>query len=352
MIRQALVSTAITMLLFVAVLALVLGPVALSSAHPVAVMDTFLLGPFQKLRYAGNIVEYATSTMMCGLAVALMFRAGAFNLGVEGAFFLGGLGAATAAILIPGPGWLVAVLAVLAGAVSGSTVCAIPGLIKARTGASELVSSLMLNYVAMFVGLFLLNHYLRDTTAGAMVSYRLPADVRLARLIGGTRINVGSLIAIVACLLGALYLFRMRGGFEARIAGSGNGFAAHLGLNSAGIAIRAQVIGGMIAAAAGAIEILGFYSRFSWQTLPGNGWTGVIVAILARNNPLTIVPAALFLAYLEVGGDLISRNFSIPTEIVTLTQALVMLLVTSTALVEHPALRRLIAGTGTAEKTG
>jgi len=348
MIRSALASSAITLGFLLLVLVVVLGPVAFTTPDPMAVIDMFLLGPFRNPRHTGNIIEMATPAMFCGLAVTLMFRAGAFNLGAEGAFFLGGLGTAAAAILLPIPGWLGAPVAVLIGAACGSLVCVVPGVIKATTGASELVCSLMLNYAALFIGLFVLNYYLRDASAGAMVSFKIPSDMRFDRLIEGTRIHIGSVIAIAACIIGAIYLFRTRGGFEARLAGSGNGFAAHLGLGAGAIAIKAQVIGGLIAAGAGGIEILGLYQRFSWQALPGNGWTGVIVAILARNNPILIIPAALFLSYLQVGGDLIARNFSIPSEIVALMQALVMLLVTSLAIIEHPTVRRFVTGRKTA----
>ena len=336
MIRNALAEAALTLAVVIAVVAVVLIPLALAQPDPAGVVATFLVGPFGNLRYVGNIIEMATPSMFCGLAVALILRAGMFNLGVEGAFFLGGLSTVAAALLLPLPAPLLAPVALCIGAVIGSSVCVVPGLLRARYGASELVSSLMLNFAALYIGLYLLNVFLRDPAAGAMVSFRIPAEARLPRLIEGTRIHLGTLIALAGCGLGALYLFRTAGGFESRIVGANPRFAAHLGLGVAGIGLTAQVLGGLIAALGGGIEMLGIYQRFSWQALPGNGWTGVTVAILARDHPGLVIPAALFLGWMQVGGDLVARNFDVPNEAVGLMQALLLIAVTAAALTRNP----------------
>ncbi len=344
MIRSALASLVITAILLVLVVGVVLVPIALTLPDPLAVLDMFVFGPFRSPRHLGNIVEMATPGMMCGLAVAIMLRAGMFNLGVEGAFFLGGLATVATVLLVPLPGFAMAPVGILVGALVGSTVCVVPGYLRARYEASELVSSLMLNFAALFIGLFIVNYFLRDPTAGAMVSYKIPNAAKLPKLIAGTRIHLGTAIAVAACLIGACYLFMTRAGFEARIVGSNPAFAAHLGLPIRAILLRAQWIGGLIAAAAGGIEMLGLYQRFSWQSLPGNGWTGVVVAILARDNPILLIPAALFLAYLQVGSDMIARNFDVPSEAMGLIQALVLLVVTASAIMRNPRLLRLVSG--------
>jgi ABC-type uncharacterized transport system permease subunit len=276
MIRSALASLVMTAILLVLVVGIVLVPIAMRLPDPLAVLDMFVFGPFRNPRHAGNIVEMATPAMLCGLAVAIMFRAGIFNLGVEGAFFLGGLATVATVLVVPLPAFAMAPVGLLVGAVVGSSICAVPGYLKARYEASELVSSLMLNFAALFVGLFVVNYFLRDPAA--------------------------------------------------------------------------QLIGGLIAAGAGGIEMLGLYQRFSWQSLPGNGWTGVVAAILARDNPILIIPAALFLSYLQVGGDLIARNFDVPSEAVGLIQALVLLVVTSSAIMRNPRLMRLVQGRGGAAR--
>ncbi|NML75673.1 ABC transporter permease [Rhizobium sp. S-51] len=342
--RQTLAPFVLTLAVLVVAIAVVLVPVSLSTADPAGVIDTFLFGPFRSFRHTGNIVEMATPAMLCGLAVALMFRAGMFNLGVEGAFFLGGLATVAIVILLPLPGWIMAPVSLIGGTIIGSSACVVPGVLRSRFEVSELVSSLMLNFAVMFIGLYVVNSILRDPAAGAMVSYKIPTEARLPRLVDGTRIHLGTLFAFVACIAGAIYLFRTKVGYESRIVGANPGFAAHLGLPIRSIMLRTQVIGGAIAAFAGGIELLGLYQRFSWQALPGNGWTGVVVAILARDNPLLLIPSALFLSYLQVGGDLVARNHDVPNEVVGVIQALILILVTAAAITRNPRLLALIAG--------
>lgn len=344
MIREALAPFILTVLLLVIILALVLVPIAMTQPDPWGMIDTFLLGPFRNPRHTGNIVEMATPAMLCGLAVALMFRTGMFNLGVEGAFFLGGLATVATVLLVPLPVLALVPLALLAGTVVGSSVCVVPGYLRSRYEVSELVSSLMLNFAALFIGLYVVNYVLRDPSAGAMVSYKIPTEARLPRIVPGTRIHLGTLFAVIACIAGSLYLFRTTWGFESRIVGANPGFAAHLGLPIHRIMLRAQIIGGSIAALAGGIEMLGLYQRFSWQSLPGNGWTGVVVAILARDHPLLLIPAALFLSYLQVGGDLVARNHDVPSEVVGLIQALILIFVTASVITRNPRLLAWIAG--------
>lgn len=348
MIRAALAPVAFAVVLLLAVVGVVVVPIALTLPTPGAAIATFLFGPAGDLRHLGNVVETATPLMFTGLAVSLMFSAGMFNLGAEGAFFLGGVAASYATVALPLPpwlpSWLFAPWAVLFGAACGSVVCLIPGLLRARFGASELVSSLMLNYAALYLGLFVVNYLIRDPTAGAMVSYKFPLAARLPRLVTGTHIHSGTLIALFACALGAVWLFRTRWGYTARLVGANARFARHLGLSATLIAAGVQALGGLIAAAGGAIEVQGLYMRFTWESLPGQGWNGLVVAILAGNNPALVPPAAFALSWLQIGGDLLARNFSVPAEVVGLVEALVILLATAGAVVRNPALLARLRG--------
>ncbi len=344
MIRAALAPVLLTVLLLLAVVGVVLVPIALALPTPGAAVATFLLGPVADLRHAGNIVETATPLMFTGLAVSLMFRAGMFNLGAEGAFFLGGVAATWCILRIPLPGWAVAGCAIAFGAAVGSLVCVIPGVLRARFGASELVSSLMLNYAALYLGLYVVNYFLRDPNAGSLASYRLPPDAKLPMLLAGTRVHLGIVLALAACALGGVWLFATRWGYEARVVGANPGFARHLGLRITLIAAGVQALGGLAAAAGGAIEVQGLYVRFTWQALPGQGWNGLVVAILAGNNPFLVPPAALALSYLTVGGDLLAENFDVPSEVVGLIQALVILFATAAAITQNPRLRAWLRG--------
>lgn len=339
---SGLVQLAVTVAVVAAVVLIVLVPVALSQDDPSAVLAGFLLGPLGSLRHLGNIAEMATPIALTGLAATVVFRSGLFNLGMEGSVFGGGLAATAASLLLPLPGFAAPLSAIAIGACVGSLACVVPGYLRLRHGAPEMVTSLVLNYAILFGGVFVLNHVLRDPAAGALVSYRIPAEARLERLLPGTRLNSGAFIALAACLAGGAWLFQTRSGLNLRIAGLGRGFSDHLGLSYNRLVLSAQLAGGLIAGMAGAIEVLGLYPRFSWTALPGLGWTGIIVAILARENPFLIIPAALFLGYLQVGADVLSRSVGIPTEISGIVTAAIMLAMTATAIFQHPALLRLV----------
>ena len=339
---ETAVRLGLTLAVAAVVILVILVPFAFTRDDPMGVISAFLFGPFENLRRFGNIIEAATPIALTGLAATLVFRAGSFNLGMEGAVFIGGLAATASALLLGVGGPMAAVLAIVFGAVAGSFCCTVPAALHQRYGASEMVTSLVLNYVALFGGLFLLNYFLRDPNAGGLMSHKLPDDARLERIISGTRINIGAVIALAACVMGSLWLYYTRGGLNLRITGSAPGFAAHLGLAGKRILMRAQIAGGMIAGMAGAIEVLGLYSRFSWTTLPGLGWTGLIVAILARDTPILCIPAALFLAWLQVGADVLSRSMDIPSEFSGLMTAAIMLAMTAGAIFRNPKLLQML----------
>lgn len=337
-----LIPLLLTVAIVIAIMLALMVPLALTKDDPLAMLQMFFLGPFGSLRHLGNILEAATPIMLTGLAATIIFRSGLFNLGIEGGFFLGGLGATACALMLPVGGFLAAPAAILFGAIVGSFACTVPGYLKLRHDANEMVVSLVLNYAFLFAGLFFLNYVLRDPNAGALMSMKIPTDARLERLMPGTRLNSGVIIAFLACIAGGIWLYASRSGLNIRIVGSSPGLARHLGLPLSRIAMSAQLLGGLVAGMAGAIEVLGLYPRFSWVQLPGHGWTGIIVAILARENPLAIIPAALFVGYLQIGGDLLARNMDIPNEVVGVITAVVLIGVTANAIHRNPAVLMFI----------
>ncbi|RLW68957.1 MAG: ABC transporter permease, partial [spirochete symbiont of Stewartia floridana] len=159
------------------------------------------------------------------------------------------------------------------------------------------------------------------------VSERLPSSARLFRIIPKTRVHFGLIIAIAMFIACRYYMFRTRWGYRLRVTGANTSFARYAGINIMAVIMSSQVLGGMIAGMGGAIEILGMYRRFSWQALPGYGWDGIIVAILARNNPVLVPAGAFFLAYLRIGADLMARTSDVQNEVVTIIQGIMIVLI-------------------------
>ena len=320
-----------TLLAILIALLLAMVIIFMISDVPGQALKYFLLGPLDSLRHIGNVLEMMIPLIFTGLAVSIMFSSAQFNLGTEGAFFFGAIGASFIAVNWSLPPVIHPAVAILWGGVIGAVFCGIPGLLKIKWGASELVSSLMFNYIAFFFGLYLINYFLRDVNAGAMVSYPLSDTAKLIKLIPKTKVHFGILIAIVMILLSALFLYRTRWGYRIRVVGKNITFAEYVGISTASTIILAQAVGGFIAGMGGAVEVLGLYRRFSWQLLPGYGWTGVIVAILARNNPLYVPLAAFFLAYLRIGADIMSRQTDVQNEFVAIIQGVIIILVAAEA---------------------
>ena len=314
-------------------LAMLLGFIVtyLVSKQPGEAFQSFLTGPFTSPRRFGNLIEAAIPLTFTGLAVSMAFQAAQFNIGAEGQFFFGATAATIVGITVPASGWLHPILALAVGGVAGAFVGWIPGVLKARWGASELVSSLMLNYVFFRVGMYLINYHYRDTTAGAMVSLPLKETSWLTQFLPPTRIHYGIFVAILAVIFTYLFLYRSRWGYALRMTGLNLPFANYSGINTTSVITYSQVISGVVAGIGGAVEMLGIYHRFQWLALPGYGFDGIIVAILARNNPLGIPLAALFLAYLRTGADIMARTTDVSAEMITVIQAVMILLVTAQA---------------------
>ena len=168
--------------------------------------------------------------------------------------------------------------------VGGAIAGAIPGIMKARWGANELVSSLMLNYVFYRLGLYLINYHYRDSSAGAMVSYRLPETSWLQQFWPPTRVHWGLWVALAAILFSYLFLYRTRWGYALRMTGLNKDFAAYAGISVSAVIIYSQVISGAIAGLAGAADVLGLYRRFQWQQCLGT-------ALMALSSPFGPQPS-------------------------------------------------------------
>lgn len=329
--QQRLFEVVRTSLAILIALSIALVIVLAVSDDPGDALYKFLLGPLGSFRHFGNVIELMIPLTFTGIAISVMFTAGQFNLGAEGGFFIGAIASAFVAINFNLPPVIHPIVAILFGSLVGSLFCGLPAVLKVKWGASELVSSLMFNYIAFFFGLFLINYYMRDANAGAMVSYLFKPTALLPKLVPKTRVSVGLLVAMALIVLAWLFMQRTRWGYRIKLTGANAKFSRYSGIDTNSVVVYSQVIGGLIAGMGGSIELLGMYTRFSWQNLPGYGWDGVIVAILARNNPLFVPIAAFFLAYLRIGADIMSRYSDVPNEFVSLIQGTIIILIAASS---------------------
>lgn len=312
------------------------------SDEPGLSLTTFLTGPLRSSRFAVSVITTAIPLMFTGLAISFMFQASMFNMCAEGAYFLGALVAAWVATGTEIPGILGIIVPMLAGGIVGAVVCFIPAILKAKLNAGEIVSSIMLNYVVLYFGLYLLNNIVRDPDAYFLASQPLPDSSKLSKLIPGTALHSGLIIAILFVIAGYVFLYHTKIGEQFRIFGQNRSFAEYTGVSASSVIILSQLMGGAIAGMGGSVEIMGMYDRFMWSSLPGAGWNGVIVAILAHNKPQYIPLAALFYSYLSVGASAMALNTDVPSELITVIQALMILLVSAKAMLKGVKQKHII----------
>lgn len=305
------------------------GIILLVSKEPFETITTFLFGPLRSLRYMGNVVELAIPLIFAGLAMSVVFQASLFNLGGEGVFFMSATVASAIAIFLKLPAGLHQTLAILAGGIVGIVIMAIPGFFKAKWNASELVTSLMLNSILLGIGQYIMNYHLRDVTATAVISVKYETTAVLSRILPGTRLHSGLIIALLMVVLIYIFLYRTKWGYEIRITGMNKRFADYSGIRTYNVIIIAHLVAGLLAGLGGAIETLGMHQKFEWTGLPGYGFDGALVAMLARNKPGGVVASALFLAYIRVGADMVARLSDVPSEMVYILQGVIILLISA-----------------------
>jgi simple sugar transport system permease protein len=288
------------------------------------------------------VVELAITLTFAGLAVAVMFSANQFNMGAEGSFYAAGAVAAMAALALPLPPFIHPLVAILLGGLAGSVVCGVPALLKQRWGASELVSSLMLNYVFFYFTRYFINTVFKDPDSGYVSTYFLPLTAKLPRIVAGTRVHAGLFIVILAVMLTVVFIRRTTWGYALIQTGRNPGFAAYSGINTPAALLYAQLVGGFIAGVGGSVEVLGMYDRFQWQNMPGYGFDGIIVAILAKNKPQFVPVAAFLLAYIRIGADRMSSATDVTSEMISIIQGIIIMLVAAQAFMSRQRQKMLI----------
>lgn len=311
----------------------------ITSETPLYSLTTFLFAPMQKLKYFSNILEMMVPLTFTGLALCIVYQSRNFSLIADGCLYMGAVVASYIAIKMNMPaGWHPGVAMVLS-AVIGGLIGTLPGIIKIRWEANELVTSLMFNYIFYFFGLFIINYYLRDPQASVFASLKFQPTFALPRILEGTRLHAGFIFAMIAVAGVYFYIYKTKWGYELRTVGDNIEFARYSGINTTKVLIGSQFIAGALAGIGGAIEMSGMYGRFIWDVPMSYAWDGVIIALLAKNNPKYIPFTAFFLSYLRIGADLMSRRADVDNEIIAIIQAVMILLIAGERFLAHWKLR-------------
>ena len=291
--------------------------------------------------FASGTMVRATPLLLSGLAVIVAFRAGLLNIGAEGQLLLGASAAtAMAMALPPSTGLLGVMLALIAGATAGAVWAGVAALLRQRFGVLEVISTIMLNFIALNITGLLVRGPLQEPTRLFPQSEQLDAALRLPRLMPGTRLHLGVALAIVTAVALAWFLRRTAAGFRLRMTGASVHAAASAGgINVARVAVGAFIASGALAGIAGAVEVTGVTYALYENLSPGYGFTAIAVALLARLEPANAIGAAILFGALEAGAAAMQRDAQVPAQMVSVVEAVVIL-----ALLASVWIRRRVDG--------
>jgi general nucleoside transport system permease protein len=302
--------------------------------NPIEAYGALLRGAFGSPLAVGRTLLNATPLIFTGLAVAVAFRAGLFNIGGEGQFFIGAITAAVVGVYLGSLGVIGMVLALAACVVTGFLWGAIPGFLKAYFGAHEVITTIMLNFVAIYLATYLaLNPFRSEGLVPGTEAIDLTARIPFLGL-GLGRANYGFVFGLVAAFLVYLFLWRTKRGFEIRAVGLSPGAARYAGMRIGVNTVLALAIGGSLAAIGGGEEVLGVYGKMSIPFVQYIGFNGIGVALLGRNHPVGVILGAILFGALTAGAQEMQFSTEVPLQLANVLLAVILLLVTATKLVE------------------
>lgn len=314
-------------------------------ANPLAAFYELFHEPFGTLRGFGYTLAGAAPLSLIALGAIVCWRAGFEYLGFEGCFVLGAAASAWLALAAAPGGWLASLpfplflaLAIFASAAAGGIWAAATALLRVRSGGNEVLISLMANYVAIFFVQYLVSWPMR-APGSLPETAQMPRSTWLPFLWHGGRAHAGILLAIAAALAVWALLKKTRLGFEMLVMGANLRAARYAGIPAGRRMVAAALIGGGLGGVAGMTELLGAQHRLMDGISGGVGFLGLIVALLARLNPLAVLPTAILYAGMSVGADAIERRTTVPTSITLILESLIVLFVLAAELLRRYRVR-------------
>jgi simple sugar transport system permease protein len=301
---------------------------------PLSAYQALLVGAFGNENALLNTLVDAAPLMFGGLAVGLGFKAGLFNIGVAGQFLVGAFAAAVlGASLASAPTIVAMPLALAAGALGGAAYGFIPGFLKARTGAHEVVTTIMLNSTAAL----LLTWAVTDLVRAKGFSFPRTGDVGNAHLpvLLGRNLHLGILLAVLAIFVVRWLLERTTIGFEIRTVGQNPNAARYAGIRPVFIIPLTMTLSGLLGGLAGAVQMLGVIGFYAPGITASVGFDSIAVALLGRSNPIGILFAALLFGAFRAGAPLMQINTSVPIEVIDIIQALIILFLAAELIVRR-----------------
>ena len=320
-------------------LALIIGAAVLVilGANPFEAYFSLVRGAFGSTYSLTQILVKATPLLLVGLGIVIAFRGGVINIGGEGQIIVGALAATAVALYVPLPGLILLPLALLGGVLGGAVWGGIPGVLKARLGVNEILSTVMMNQIAFQLSNFLLRGPMIDPeeiARGTRIaqSAELPREVWLIRLVPSTLLHGGAILAVIMAILVYIFLWRTIIGYRIRAVGFNPDASRYAGMRVPVYQALALILGGAFAGLAGAVEVLGVQHRMLEGLSSGYGFSGIVAALFGKLHPLGLIPASVLFGSLLVGADSMQRAVQVPSAFIDALLGLVVLFVVSSDL--------------------
>jgi general nucleoside transport system permease protein len=318
-------------LLVGAVILLLLG------VNPFEAYATMFVGAFGSVAGITQSLVKATPLLLVGLGICIAFRASVINIGAEGQIILGALAATWFALTLRGlPGWLLVPLTLIVGFIGGSFWGFIPGILKARLRVNEILSTVMLNAIALQFMNFLIRGPMMDPEGVKSGTYlaqseRLPEQAWLLRLVPQTLLHAGVILAVLLAIAVYIFLWRTTIGYRIRAVGLNPDASRYAGISVPFYQALSLTLAGGFAGLAGAVEIMGVHHRILENITSGYGFTGIVAALFGGLHPLGLIPASYLFGSLLVGADKMQRATQVPSSLIDVILGLIVLFVSGSA---------------------
>lgn len=304
------------------------GLILMVGGQPLVAFQALFLGAFGRTSRIAETLVKATPLMLAGLGMCAAFTCRVWNIGAEGQLYMGALAATIVGVYLPVSSKFVALPVVfLASFLAGGGWAAIPGWLKGRFGVSEIITTIMMNYIAISFISYMVHHPLRDPEGFLPQSSPLTAAAKLPVMLARTRLHIGLLLGIAGAVALYVVLTRTTLGYQIRVVGQNPLAARYGGMHVGRIIVISMLLSGGLAGLAGMVEIAGVHHKLIEGISPGYGYTAIVVALLSYRNPLAVILVSILFAGLMVGADAMQRVAGLPAALAYVVQGLVVLFV-------------------------
>ncbi len=303
------------------------------SSTPARTIYYFFIGPFTNKYYFGNMLNTAVPLVFTGLGIAIAFKSSIFNLGGEGQVYSGALIATVVCLSLPNAnGYLGGALALISGLIAGSVLAGLSGFFKMKWGTNELISSFLISGAVVLIVNYFITGPLDDPGNSLLTTCAIAEQYHLLKIFPPSKLNISTFFGILSAGLVFFLMFYTHWGYEMRMCGLNREFSRYGGINVSTYLVMPMALSGALHGLAGGISILGTYHMCVKEFSFGMGWNGIAVALIAKNHPLGVIPAAIFFAYLDAGAKAAMLHSDVTFEIAAIVQSIIFYLVTAQAI--------------------